>query len=243
MQGTERDNINSNFGEKSLLIQGMEWLWLIARVYVVSIVVISVFLPRVFRTDNWRQAVWIVLKQGKPLPILGILFLSVYALVTRTLCSLDYVLFPGLKQVEREFFERPGKLVFVLGHPRSGTTNIQNAISSLDNCFTGTITDVVCNSLIQKYMLQPFGNAINFLLQNLLNLNQKNHKITQKEPLEEQLFLFYTFHHELFGFMFPILVENRKFCEEANAFDDWQMEQIKACLARVIYFRRTWGKE
>ena len=43
--------------------------------------------------------------------------------------------------------------------------------------------------------------------------------------------------------MFPILVEHRQFCIEANAFDDWQMEWVKACLARVIYFRRDWAKE
>ena len=147
-----------------MLLTLLEWVWYAAELYALTVLLICLFVPSVFRTSNWRKALWILLKQGKPLPFLGFLAVSVFSMITRTLCFLDTLLFPGLKDVEKEFFEQPGKLIFVLGHPRSGTTNIQNAISSIDNCFTGTLADVICISLVQKYMLQPFVSAVNFIL-------------------------------------------------------------------------------
>ena len=81
----------------------LDYTWFAIKCYFLAILLISLLVPSVFQTTNWRKASWIILKQAKPLPILGLITLSLYAVFTRTLMFVENFLFPGLRQVEKEF--------------------------------------------------------------------------------------------------------------------------------------------
>jgi hypothetical protein len=48
-----------------------------------------------------------------------------------TLMRIEDYLFPSLTQIQSDFFDKPNKVVFVIGHPRSATTAIHTSLLSL----------------------------------------------------------------------------------------------------------------
>ena len=104
------------------------------------------------------------------------------------------------------------------------------------------MADIFFASVIQKYASKPFLFLVDFVLNKIVPANQKNHKLTATEPLEESIFLSLAFLRTPI-FTFSSLMEYRELSEAANNFDDWQMRFVKQCLIRVIYFRRTPGKQ
>ena len=112
-------------------------LWTLTKWYYLAILVISVAFPSYFHTEPWLRLVTVLVKNKEWKQILGLIVSSIYTVAVRTFLVLDTLLFPGIKDVEKEFFEKPGKVIFVLGHPRSGTTNIHSALNSHPNCING----------------------------------------------------------------------------------------------------------
>ena len=183
-----------------------------------------------------------LLKERKPAHLIKFAIMSLTFVTSRTLMVIEDFVFPGLKEIEKEWLDQPGKVIFVLGHPRSGTTNIQSALVSHPDCFSGQVSDIIFASLIQKYAMQPFLFLVDFILNTVLRVNQKNHKMTATEPLEESIFLILCFFRSPI-FTFSSLMECRELSERGSNFDDWQMRFVRQCMVRVIYFRRTPGKQ
>ena len=99
-------------------------------------------------------------------------------------------IFPSLKDIEREFFTQPNKLVFITGHARSGTTNLHHALSAIEGVTTGIMFDLMFPSLILKYINTPLKLLLDkFVLKKISNADKTpNHKIGVNEPLEDDMF-------------------------------------------------------
>jgi hypothetical protein len=186
----------------SILCAIIGLLWTLTKWYYLAILVISVACPSYFHTEPWLRLVIVLVKNKEWKQILGLIVSSIYTVAVRTFLVLDTLLFPGIKDVEKEFFEKPGKLIFVLGHPRSGTTNIHSALITHPNCIHGEMTDLFFPSLLQKYFSQPFAFLVNFILDKVVQVNKSNHKMSDSEPLEEWLFQTWTYHRAMV-FEFP----------------------------------------
>jgi hypothetical protein len=91
-----------------------------------------IFLPSVFHTKDVKKIVWIIGKEGKIGSVFAFAFVVVLSILNRTMVMVEDYLFPSLRRIEEEYFNKPNKIVFILGHPRSGTTNIHKAVSGLN---------------------------------------------------------------------------------------------------------------
>ncbi len=107
----------------------------------------------------------------------------------RFLIVLEDLVIPSLKQIEHDLFNTPNRVIFVFGHPRSGTTNIHKGLSSLDGVATGHFYDILMSSLTMKYLCYPIVALLDkILFKTLLNSDDcPNHKIGPWEELEESL--------------------------------------------------------
>lgn len=231
------DNNNSLLDWLNVLGTLIATLWLIFQWYTLTIFTVSLLMPSVFHTDNWRKCLKIIAVK-RPVALIGFLLISLLSMVNRTLMCIEDILFRKLRTIEKEYFTKPGKIIFVLGHPRSGTTNLQKGVSSAEGCITGKVVDTIVPSLLLKYATKPFMAFVQLII-SVSNFNQKNHPVSETEDLEEQTLLIHTFFSELLAYLFPCLSEVESMLLTAQEFEDWHLDFIKRGIARVIYFRRN----
>jgi hypothetical protein len=124
----------------------------------------------------------------------------------------DFI-FPSLEEIEKEFFTKPNRLVLVLGHPRSGTTNVQKSLCSLPNSINGTQFDLMAPSLLMKYAVTPLRRVVNWLFyRKIVEGDIRNHKIGVSEELEEMLLMIHYQCGDVFSsFVVPPLRFDQKY--------------------------------
>lgn len=83
---------------------------------------------------------------------------------------------------------------------------------------------------------------MNFIIDKVVQVNKSNHKMSDSEPLEEWLFQTWLF-YRAFVFEFPISYDDPELNEMFGRIEDWRYKFVKSCIARVIYYRRTPGKD
>jgi hypothetical protein len=115
--------------------------------------------------------------------------ISPLSFVNRFFICLEDWLVPSLKQIEHDLVNTPNRVIFVFGHPRSGTTNIHKGLSSLAGVATGHYYDILMPSLTLKYLCYPIVALLNkVFFSAMVNAeNCPNHKIGPWEELEESL--------------------------------------------------------
>ena len=192
-----------------------------------------------FKTRNWWRSLVNILSQGKynTLPLfIGLVPLGV---LNKFFMNLEDIFLPSLNRLTHDFFEKPGKVVLVLGHPRSGTTNLQKSLMSLDFTTGGNQYDLVFPSLTLKYLCWPLRRAVNwFFFRSVVQGDTANHQMGIDEELEEHLLL----HHLAVGdawagCLFPRLSEDKEFLRKSAKFERYQIEFVKRCIVRNIYWR------
>ena len=87
---------------------------------------------------------------------------STLAALNRICIVIEDWLFPILHQIEHDLFSTPNRVIFILGHGRSGTTNVHKALSSLDGVATGTFYDMLMPSLMLKFVFAPFVKVLDY---------------------------------------------------------------------------------
>jgi len=186
----------------------------------------------------WYKGSSRLLMQGRVFDFLVYCALSCLAFVNQTLMALEDVVFRDLALTD--FSSESGKLVFILGHQRSGTTNVHKAVSSLQGCTTGTLFDLLFPSLLLKYTLRPMAGLLNRIYLKISGYEIANHNYGLLEELEEHLLMMHQFGGEVIpGVLFPHLGKDRKYVEECLVTKPIHFQFIKRCLARILKYQGT----
>ena len=209
---------------------------------IVAFAALNYFDQELLHTETWWMAFFHLIKTGQLLWLCIHLLVTPWAILNRTLIVLEEFLVPKLQRIDFEFFQTPNKLVFVLGHPRSGTTNTQKSLSSINDCIWETYFDVVFPSLTLKYLFYPLFQIFNYLLFSLcFSGGQANHKMDMFEQLEEHMVCWYYWAGVVFA---PGLLSSLRVSKELvkagidlGTGEPHQMDFIKRCMTRAIYFR------
>ena len=101
-----------------------------------------------------------------------VIFLKTFAIVDALIFGKEF------KKIEEEFFERPNRVVFICGHPRSGTTNLQKSMVSRPHTIYGQMKDWLLYPVIFKYLFYPIAPILDYLFFRLwVNIDIKNHAV------------------------------------------------------------------
>ncbi len=154
------------------------------------------------------------------------------ALVNRVLMWLEDRLVPGLATVPLD------RIVFLLGHHRSGTTNLHKALRQHPDARCGTMYDVLFPSLVLKRL---FGTRPAHWLRRRLDrsaasrYDSANHAVGLDEEIEEHLWLLHRLRSEAFLVMFPSLLEEPGLMADFVEVTDEDFHFVSRCLRRMLY--------
>ncbi|MFW5786120.1 MAG: sulfotransferase family protein [bacterium] len=95
----------------------------------------------------------------------------VMQVTTRAFLFLDHVFYPQLRRVT---LDRP---VFIVGHPRSGTTFLQRQVFGSHTAGMFTTWELFFPSLIQRRILAPFVWVLNLLDVSIVQSSEYGHEI------------------------------------------------------------------
>ena len=121
-------------------------------------------------------------------------------------------------------------LVFIVGHPRSGTTNLHKSISSLPQAMCGYQFDWPAASLIQKYACQTVKHVLSaFLFKFTMKGETANHKMGITEELEEDFWMIWLQkgHLKGMGQASGYLAESRTILTEAISYEKRHLQFVK----------------
>ncbi|MBN1472769.1 MAG: sulfotransferase [Syntrophaceae bacterium] len=115
---------------------------------------------------------------------LTLLFLSINYFITSFFLFLDNIFYPGFRRIKIE------KPVFIIGHPRSGTTFLHRLFTQSDEIAAFKSWHLFCPALTQRFLMSPL---FNFLIQKnrteLIPETVGTHMTLDKAEEEELLFL------------------------------------------------------
>ena len=146
------------------------------------------------------------------------------------------------------FFEKTDskKVVFILGHQRSSTTNMHKALSSpIDLTQTGTFFDLVFPSLILKYCFGPLiGLVDRIFFKSLIRGDEvPNFKFGVNEELEKYTLLMHFGASEVTdAYLFPYLSLESQYYKQALKIEPKHLQFVKKCIARTLNHKNTQQK-
>lgn len=160
------------------------------------------------------------------------------------LIELESLLMPGIASLERDQeLEARASLIFVVGHQRSATTNVHEALVAALGAGGADVTrssnaDLLAASYVVQRVLSPAFWALDLLLRGFVS--SANHRMGVRDPLEEDLWLLHLGGcHGIADSVFPSLADAPDFFERLRARDQSQLSFVRRCLARRLYRRRT----
>jgi hypothetical protein len=128
-------------------------------------------------------------------------------------------------------------VVFIIGHGRSGTTNLHKGLASLEGVATGYFFDFLMPSLILKHISYPLVGLLNyFYFKTLLNADgTPNHKLGPWEELEDHMYCLNLHQTNILAFFaYPSLGLSE--LRQLTKFDERHLNFVKKCIARSLYF-------
>ncbi len=148
---------------------------------------------------------------------------------------MDYLIFPGFRKVEIK------KPLFVIGHPRSGTSFVHLLYAQTDEMTAFETWHIFCPALTARAFLKPL---FRFLIRkkNILFSEEVGHKIALDRPEEEEMLFFYKFDTQ-FVLIATLLGFDKDDYREFR-FHDLQPREhriksamfLKRCFQRQIYY-------
>lgn len=175
---------------------------------------------------------WTFLKHGQFRELSFYSFLTTISLINRFFMKIEDIFIPQLKKTPLD------NVVFILGHPRSGTTNLQKSLKQHPSCIAGDMFDLIFPSLIlKKIMHHKIMHPIRDYFDSLIvNYSTKNHAFNINEEIEEH---FWLLHHSIIyelAIIFPTLfIDCPEIFENASHFKEDDFEFIKACIQRIVF--------
>lgn len=157
----------------------------------------------------------------------GIFFLIFMgASLNHFLIAVEDILFPAIASIGFE------KVVFILGHPRSGTTYLHKALHGVPGVHTSSHYDLWFASLILKIVGRPLVSLAAWVTHHW---STRNHPIGIWEELEEHHWLLMRFKSIDIPYIFPSLMDEFSLLEKCLTYTDDDFLFLKRCLQRVLY--------
>jgi len=183
-------------------------------------------------------AIALVLKERDVKGFISLIIVSLLVMFARYGMMLDDLVFPSLKEMERQLTNGDDRIVFILGMPRSGTTSTHDAITSHEECTSGISLDVVFPSLLTKFLFGKWSLRFNQLFLDIMKWDVPNHKFGLTEKMEEHFFNIFDFQ----GFLLNTLIvtslgKNEDFFARTTNPSAKQFEFMKKCLVRILYYQ------
>ena len=184
---------------------------------------------------------WKAVGFGKLL-LVRIYLLPLFGMFTAITLVLDKILYP---EFQRVVIKKP---VFIIGHPRSGTTFLHRLIAEGD-FVEFKLWEIAFPSLTSRKIIKPFidkilKSKINFLKskENVLLPAEVGHKMELDDVEEEELLFVHILNSQFLTFFSPIGFSDWDFNE--LVFNDQQpvkvqentMKFLKTCLQRQAYY-------
>ncbi len=131
------------------------------------------------------------------------------------------------------------RVIFILGHHRSGTTNLHKALRPHPSLRCGTLYDALFPSLYLKrlFRTRPARWVSHSLNRNAAaRYDSANHPVGLDEELEEHLWLLHRLRSEAFLLMFPsLLLAEPGLMPDAVDITDDDLRFVARCLRRVLH--------
>lgn len=134
------------------------------------------------------------------------------------------------------------RVVFILGHHRSGTTNLHKTLRHHPELRVGTMFDVLFPSLLLKRLFRSrvarwLVPAFNRSAAN--RYDSANHAVGLDEELEEHLWLLHRLRSEAFLLMFPSLLRGAPdVMSDFVEVTDRELTFVTRCLRRMVFDER-----
>jgi len=109
--------------------------------------------------------------------------------------------------------EEVNKPIFIVGHPRSGTTFLQKRLVESGELAYSTTHTLAAPSLIFRKLLSPLFNLLNKAELNLLESEKKGHKIEITGVEEDEALFLHTFNTELLTILCPWMITDSSTAE------------------------------
>ena len=139
--------------------------------------------------------------------LLWLLLGPVMLATTRVLLQLDYVFFPRLRRV---VLDRP---VFIVGHPRSGTTFLQQQVFGSHTVGMFTTWELFFPSLIQRRLLAPFVWLLKLLDVSVVQSSDYGHEVRIDGVEEDEGLFMHRVDTEILTFNCPWLLTDPNVAE------------------------------
>jgi len=116
--------------------------------------------------------------------LFGEAFVRVFAFVT---LFLDDIFFPGYRKIKVE------KPVFIIGHPRSGTTFLHHLLTSADNAAAFQTWHLLFPALTARVLLKPLINFFVKTGRTELIPEETGHRVVLNKTEEEEMLFFHNY--------------------------------------------------
>ncbi len=162
-----------------------------------------------------------------------------YHLFTRFCMWLDTVIFPELRQIQ---VEEP---VFIMGHPRSGTTFFQKQIYASGQVASFSTWEIAFPSLIQRRILKPFIRILRHFGLDILQDKEQGHEIRLGGIEEDEALFLHFLDSEIVTILCPWLLIDEVYSDYGFQLG-WvdkkgsrrSLRFYRECLKRHIYYTR-----
>jgi hypothetical protein len=159
-------------------------------------------------------------------------------LFTKVCMWLDTLLYPQLRDTE---VDRP---VFILGHPRSGSTFLQHRVHESSEVAMFRTWELWFPSLVQRRIVRPFLAVLRRLDMELLQGAEYGHEIHLDGIEEDEGLFLHQLDSEIVTFICPRLVTDNRFAGIGLRFGRLTARQTRrslafyrACLKRQLVWR------
>ncbi|MEM9162385.1 MAG: sulfotransferase, partial [Cyanobacteria bacterium P01_F01_bin.4] len=168
--------------------------------------------------------------------IAWLLIIPLFGLFTRITLALDILFFPGYRQTK---IQRP---IFIIGHPRSGTTFLHNLLTQTDEFVTFDTWHMFFPALSARKLIKPLiDNAIKKGKATLLPA-EIGHEVALDQPEEEEFIFIHTLDTLLLNVMTPLAFrdqgEGAQYCHDQHPESRrcHSIQFFKQCLQRQVYY-------
>ena len=171
--------------------------------------------------------------------LIRISLMPLFYFFTVVTLMLDKILFPGFQRV---VIKKP---IFIIGHPRSGTTFLHRLIAE-DDFVEFKLWEILVPSLTGRKILRPLIDKIIKTKKNILFPAEVGHKMGLDDVEEEELLFSHILNTQFLTLLSPIGFSDWDFAE--LVFNDLQPEEVReksmiffrGCLQRqAFYLRKT----
>lgn len=128
-------------------------------------------------------------------------------LLTRITLALDYLFYPELRKVR---IDRP---VFVLGHPRSGTTFLQKQVFGSHTAGMFTTWELFAPALTLRKVVRPFIRFLNRFFLDVLQSAEQGHEVRLDGVEEDEGLFMHRLDTEILTFNCPWILTDPKYRE------------------------------